>query len=506
MMELMKNRADDLAVVLDAERSQEETMEAIVPDACPDIGQILDVDGQICLTEKDVQDGGVTLAGHVNAQVTYRPEEGGELRRIEVKLPFRMQVDGGDVGAQDDCVVLPALRAAEARALNPRKVLLRVDLCARVQVFRARQTEYCTGLTAPDDAGVQQLRASQSVYRTVSVKEKEFTFSDDVELKDGPDGPATILSGCSRIGRIESKIIGSKLIFKGEIVLTTRYLVGEELCSARNVMPFSQIMEVADAGEEDDSDVTAYVIASDDSQLGENGRTISLTLQVMAQAVIGRTEELELLQDAYGTACRFSVAQDTLTLPRLAERGTRVQSVRETLPTDRPVRNVVDATAAVCSAGQSREDGQIVLTAQVRVNVLYCDEQGEYRCLRRSVSAVSRLDAPAPCVCRCVCACPGPVSATPVADGIEVRFDVEFRCLVTEQVTLPSVVDVREETAPAAEEGRRPSVVLRMAERGQRLWDVAKAYSTTMERIMQANQLEDEILPAERMLLIPNAR
>ena len=52
----------------------------------------------------------------------------------------------------------------------------------------------------------------------------------------------------------------------------------------------------------------------------------------------------------------------------------------------------------------------------------------------------------------------------------------------------------------------RPSVVLRLPAPGEELWDIAKAHGTTMEQILQANELEADILPAGRMLLIPSTR
>ena len=44
------------------------------------------------------------------------------------------------------------------------------------------------------------------------------------------------------------------------------------------------------------------------------------------------------------------------------------------------------------------------------------------------------------------------------------------------------------------------------AVRGEEIWDIAKAYGATTAQILQANELEEETLPAGRMLLIPNAR
>ena len=58
----------------------------------------------------------------------------------------------------------------------------------------------------------------------------------------------------------------------------------------------------------------------------------------------------------------------------------------------------------------------------------------------------------------------------------------------------------------AKPDGTQPSVVLRMAAPGERLWDIAKAYGTTTEEITQANELEEGCLPTGRMLLIPRVR
>ena len=49
-------------------------------------------------------------------------------------------------------------------------------------------------------------------------------------------------------------------------------------------------------------------------------------------------------------------------------------------------------------------------------------------------------------------------------------------------------------------------MVLRLAEPGEGLWELAKCYGTTPQKILQANQLEEGALPAGRMLLIPSVR
>ena len=62
-----------------------------------------------------------------------------------------------------------------------------------------------------------------------------------------------------------------------------------------------------------------------------------------------------------------------------------------------------------------------------------------------------------------------------------------------------------EETAPQ-ETGERPSIVLRQMAAGETLWDIAKAYQTTVNEIQQANDMEDQPTEPGVLLLIPRTR
>lgn len=71
---------------------------------------------------------------------------------------------------------------------------------------------------------------------------------------------------------------------------------------------------------------------------------------------------------------------------------------------------------------------------------------------------------------------------------------------------MPGITSIRigDEKQPLS--SRYPSVVLRLTTPGEQLWDIAKAYSTTQEQILQANQISADELPAGQMLLIPRTR
>ena len=67
---------------------QEETAEAIVPDARPDIWQVLDGQARLLLQRNEAQDGRGELAGLLKTTILYQPEGGQGVEAMEVTLPF----------------------------------------------------------------------------------------------------------------------------------------------------------------------------------------------------------------------------------------------------------------------------------------------------------------------------------------------------------------------------------------------------------------------------------
>ena len=503
-MEFERDTIINYDTVAEVTLCQEETLESIVPDACPDILRIVDVCGQATISGKQAREGSAQVTGMVRTSILYQPEGGGGLRRMEAGLPFSCQMDAPGLTEQGTVLASPRLLSAEARALNPRKVLLRVDLAVDITACQPVERSICSGVTGPEEEGLCQRQFRGENYQLCAVQEKPFTFSDQVRVQGSGE---SLLSVRAQPVCTESKLIGSKLIFKGMVEL---YLLFQEpgggLSASHESMPFSQILEVAGAGEEGDCQVGVEVASIQCDLLPGDGRELDVTLDLLAQARVYCRRPVTLLQDLYSTSSLMEVERENQSLCSLTEQSVRPQAVRELLETGEMVRSIVDARLTLGQVRQSREGKELVLTVEACVSVLYLDENELVQRVRRTFPVVCRLECPEGAKCSCFCACPGEVFAAPAAGGVEVRFTVEFHCLTTETTAVPSVTSAQLGGSRNGGEGQRPSVVLRMPDPGEELWDIAKTHGTTVEQILQANELEEETLPAGRMLLIPSTR
>ena len=96
-LELERTPLDGYAAVLDTAVSQEETVESIVPDACPDLLAVYDTEGVVCLHRKEAVDGRAELAGVIHALLLCQPDGAGGPQRLEVDLPFTCAAPGPNI-------------------------------------------------------------------------------------------------------------------------------------------------------------------------------------------------------------------------------------------------------------------------------------------------------------------------------------------------------------------------------------------------------------------------
>jgi hypothetical protein len=136
------------------------------------------------------------------------------------------------------------------------------------------------------------------------------------------------------------------------------------------------------------------------------------------------------------------------------------------------------------------------------MTALYRTEEGRFAAAERDVQVNCPVEVRegSECIASCTVT---EADAAAASGGIEVRVGLEFQRLVKRQQRAGALTAFRWEEEEG-EEGPRPSIVLRQMERGESLWDIAKAYRTTVGEIQKANA--GESLGAETMLLIPRFR
>ena len=306
----------------------------------------------------------------------------------------------------------------------------------------------------------------------------------------------------AQVGGAEAKVIGKKLICKGEIHLSAVYRNEASVLTAGFDLPFSQIFDLEEAMDECDLDLTVLITGMHCSlQEGE----LAVSLEALAQAELWIRRPVTLLADAYCTGCPLDVERAPCTLCVSAQHAERAETARQFCESGIPARQVLMCTAAVECVESKQEEGRLCCTARIRAEVLYLTEDSALCAVGYTLPVQCEIPVPEKTQCRCTCIPRGESTAVPVTGGLEVRCDVLFRWVTVKTERTPCVLSLKPGAVPAAQTPR-PSLIVRMVGEGESLWEVAKSCGSTIHDIQAANELDGGPVSQGTLLLIPASR
>jgi len=486
--------------------NQEETAEMIVPDACPDILQILDGEGKIFLQRKEATEGRGEFSGLIKVCVLYLPEKGGGMRSMEAVLPFACSTESSAITRRSQLMAFPRIQTVDVHVLNPRKILVKVNFIISLTCFTPKSIELCTAVEKGDKYCIMQKMAEYRSHVAVAATEKIFHYSDTLALPAGRPPCVELLRSRAECSCNEAKVIGNKLVFKGDAKVAILYRGDDEaLHTADFNLPFSQITDCGEAGEDSIPEVRVIYTDMACKPAGEDGRNFTVELELLAQAVLRKTETRTVLTDLYSTSYQAMPIRRAYPIQRKMDRGVAPETVREVLETREPVETVMDVQVRPGQLTAEKGSNVLTLSAEVEVFILYLSQQGNMGSLHRRLIVPHEVPAANHWLYQCEFWVSREGNATPVGTGLEVSFTLEYAWTAMETSDLMAVEGVTLENRTRDITKPSSSVTIRAVRPGESLWELAKAYGTTETEIAEANALNSmEIYPGQ-LLLIPRA-
>ena len=482
--------------VLDTVLRREEMREAIVPDALEDIGSVVNVSGTVLLQRCTAMEGSISCEAAVDACVLFTPDEGGSIRALSVQVPIRCITEAYQVKPEDKLHCTLTLAELNVKVMNPRKVLVRVEITMHIQAYTGGTLRLANGIRQEAD-GLQLRRETIHHCYVVHTAQRSFCYEEGI----------TIGAGQRRIDRLlhcggtpyctEGKVTGARILLKGGVRVCLRYIgQGEQYTTEQYDIPVPQVLD-AGAGREGDT-VIGHLTLMDLQVCSYDEGSISISMELMADCVILQQREIALLTDAYSTRQQCQCRREEACLNRLSGHHRQLYPFRQNLEVELPGMELIDQTvtlAEVLSAGEGSPRGKLKASL----------------CLRDGTGRMLRVEQPClvdlPCQdpdnevqaelleCVCILSAGGAElrGTLLVTEQSSAAIDVEF----LSQITLE---EEPQETTP------RPSAVLRRLQPGETLWDVAKCCCATVEEIMVFNQINSEADAVGRFLLVPRHR
>ncbi|MEG2857655.1 MAG: DUF3794 domain-containing protein, partial [Clostridia bacterium] len=379
-MELKKRNIEYYDILLDTSALHEETLEIIVPDASPDMLRIIGTSGCAFIKEKAAHEGSLSTNGTIKGVVLYMADGDKLVRRLEVVLPFSHTFDKNGITSDSKALVSARLQLLEAREINPRKLAVRANICISAKIYGESSMDMCCDIEGASEYSIQTKKQSVEVYMPISVKEKSFTISDDVEIPEAKPHFASLLKQDVSLMTSDMKIIGSKAIIKGVARVNYCYNTRDgEVASCEHELPYSQIIEVD--GMEEDSDLGVHLnlrAAELEPQHDITGDTryMGVSILVDACAIAHLKNEVDVLSDVYSTAYPIKTSSKTKNCRSFVERISKRVAAAETIELASSAKSILELVVTLEPA-KTRSEGDVetaVNEAQIAVMYVGTDD------------------------------------------------------------------------------------------------------------------------------------
>lgn len=478
-----------------------------LPDYCPDIRRILKCRVVPKISQKSAEGGSVTVDGIANVNLIYSDEENG-IRTYDLQIPFSKSADFG--GDWNSCIISAVCRTeyCNCRAVTERRVEIHASISIALCVTANEDTEILTDI---DEPSVQMLRGSAPSSNTKGFCEKYLIMNDELSLPDKNPAIRNILRSDAGIVIRDKKIIGSKIVVKGDLVINILYFGEEtERCeSFSDSIPFSQILDIEGINDDCtcvcDSDLISLELHPRTGMSGDV-RVISINAKLYLCATAYCNAEVPFIFDAYSTKYDINLEYQDLGFQKVIFSANEPYLIKQTLdiPSD-SVSTVIDMWSTAHMMSVTESDNGIIVKGNCTFCLIALDSGGEPAYYERTFDFDDVFDSgelPPKCEFKANITVVG-ADCIVGSDGIEAKAELAVSVDVIEHRNEKVICNA--ELGDEKQRRFKPSsVIVYFASKGEKLWDIASQYDTSVDAISAVNSLSDDVLSDNKTLVIPS--
>lgn len=496
-------------IVFDGVLEQAIELDYLLPDYCQSIFKILKCKIVPKITSQRIMNGKLLIDGVAYIKIIYVGEESYQIRSITQKQVFSKSMElkenyeNGFVTAYCKCDYV------NCRVVNQHRLDIRGAVSIKAAVSAPKKLDI---ISKACGMGVQINNRKIVALSEKLYAQKEFSIKEEFELSYGKSAIVEMLDYQANAILTDYKIIQNKVIVKGELMLHTLYSSGED--QKPEIMdytvPMSQIIDTVGINEDYQCmltfDVTGIELSLKTDGDGEC-KCFDAEFMVHASLEANRNDETQLINDIYSTGYEVQTNVSKVKIEQLVCVVNETVACKTCLKIPQSEINCVyDISCDFTNESAKLSNGCMELCGNMNVSILALDCENMPVMIDKVTPAEIKLE------CRC---CDEDVMFTPIVqiasvsynmvsgDEIEVRAELRV-CGNLYQYCFYDVVNAINIDENCKRE-RTDDAVLRLyfANCGEKVWDIAKKFNTSVQAIILENNLESDTLIEKGMLLIP---
>ena len=477
-----------------------------LPDYCPDIMRILKCNVLANVSNAKINGDRVTADGTAVIKVIYT-DDNNKIFCYEHEYPFSKFAELSGSADSASFSVCIKNSYANCRAVSKRRIDIHGAISMKISVDSVSNDSMICNAVGD---GVQTRKKSVEFSSVTSTVSKAFQISEVESLSSSNPNIGKILFINASPILNETKIIRGKALLKGEICITVVYCAdgdANEACQLSYSIPFNEIAEIDSLN--DESIISVFLCslqANAEPKADNDGSYRFLSLSTDIQAVITSYDK-----KSSGTICD---AYSTQTMLDTKYKTTEFKSIRQCLKDTVLCKQSIDiasaspskiysATVGLPESSCTFENDKMIIKGSVPVDIIAIGEDGVPSYCQRSADFEYSCSVDAECPQCNYSLCVTGYNCTLSADG-----KAEFKCEMHLIAEISSVCSRKTLSELCASQNgelikKNPSLTVYFCSGGESVWDIARKYNTTVEEIMDENNLTADNLQENMMIMIP---
>lgn len=487
-----------------------------VPDVKPDVERIVKEQGNVVITDVVPMSGRFQVKGKLVFNLLYISEDRERpVHHITGEVPFEEVVNMDEVCGEEAIVVKWELEDMTASLINSRKLNVRAILVLHFRAEASYEEETAVGIEG--DAGLQSRNKTIHITNAPIVKKDTFRIKDEVSLPLGRPNIEDLLYTNLELRNMELRLLGDKLSIKGDLEIFLLY-AGEvqenQLDYWEAIVPISGFLDCIGCREDMVGDIGISILTEDIAvKPDEDGEQRVLDLEVVLELdmKLYEEEEIELLEDFYSTTQETWPVKKEAYYKNLLMKNASKLRLSESIRLEEgqpPILQVCNATGNVKLDEEAIEGNGIRVAGVLEIQVLYIteDDARPINSMKQDLPFEQLIEVKniKPDSSFDIRAAVEQLNTLMVSgDELEVKAAVGLDAMVFDSVKEEIITEIREEGSLLDKISRLPGLVGYIVGEKESLWDIGKAFNTTIESIMELNELEaDSVKPGDKLLLM----
>ena len=505
-LEIIKNSITQSDVTFCPSVRQNIDMSLNLPDYCTDIKRILKCCVEPGISNVSLKGEKLSAIGGVTIRLIYvNDDDKTDCYETKADLDVSTEINGNLQNAT--VTAFCKTDYVNCRAMSQRRVYVNGSVTVTFNVLQEKKKEF---LSECRENHIQLKKSAFKSRNIICQAEKSFDLSETVALENGKPDISKILFANAFAVVDSKKTVTGKMLVKGELVCDIVYSSDKEdnrLQKLRHTMPISQIVDLAGADDKSNCilrlSVMRLMVASKADSTGKN-RLLEIAAKVSALAKCCETKEFSCVLDTYSTECELKAENEIVDFCVPVAEINETRTVRKSYELQKGIKEICSIKADDIDSKITFNENRAVVSFSALLTVLYLDAKGVPACAEKSFEFEYEPNLPVKNVKLSgeVCSVVKDISVlTTGKDSFEVSADVFLQgeiCQQTEERVVKNVII--DDTKDSVRDNS--SLVIYYPQKGEKLWDIAKKYNTTVVLLKEENGCGEEIAE-EKMLIIP---